>query len=226
MVRRFSHPTSFGNSLFTKCEQNHRMTDARGPFLGRLGFGRTPALVVVDMVRAYTEKGSALYAGEQMIDVVASIARLVDAARDAQIPIVYTGVKIETPALGGIFARKVPSLTLFESDLGELVPELAPKPGEPVLMKQYPSAFWGTSLAPMLVAAGVDSVIICGVSTSGCIRASATDAMQHGFIPLVVREAVGDRHPGPHEANLFDIDAKIGDVVSEAETIAHMEALR
>ena len=80
-------------------------------------------------------------------------------------------------------------------------------------------------MAISLVAAGVDSVIICGVSTSGCIRASATNAMQHGFIPLVVREAVGDRHPGPHEANLFDIDAKIGDVVSEAETIAHLGGL-
>lgn len=204
------------------------MPDAQGPFVGRLGFGHSPALVVVDMVLAYTDPRCSLYAGEQMPEVVGSIVRLIDAARAAGIPIVYTGVALQDDGLdGGIFFRKVPSLAIFQGDneFAEFVPELEPAAGESVIMKQYPSAFCGTPLSPMLRAAGVDSTIICGVSTSGCIRASATDAMQNGFIPLVVREAVGDRHPGPHEANLFDIDAKIGDVVSEAETIDHLKGL-
>jgi maleamate amidohydrolase len=204
------------------------MPDALGPFVGRLGFGRSPALVVVDMVRAYTEPQSELYAGAQMPAVVASICRMIAAARSAGIPVVYTGVKFQSPAEGGIFFRKVPSLTVFmgDNELAEFVPELSPLPGETIIMKQYPSAFWGTLLAPMLRAADIDSVLICGVSTSGCIRATATDAMQNGFIPLVVREAVGDRHPGPHEANLFDIAAKIGDVVSEDEAIEQLQMLK
>lgn len=227
MTHHFSNPSTFRNSPFTNCLQTRFMPDALGPFVGRLGFGRSPALVVVDMVRAYTEAGSDLYAGPQMPDVVGSICRLIDAARIARVPVVYTGVSIQNAAEGGIFLRKVPSLTVFMGDnaLAGLVPELSPRADETVLMKQYPSAFCGTSLAPMLRAGGIDSVVICGVSTSGCIRATATDAMQNGFIPLVVREAVGDRHPGPHEANLFDIDAKIGDVVSEVATIEHLQSI-
>ncbi len=204
------------------------MPDATGPFIGRLGFGRSPALVVVDMVTAYTDPNCALYIGEQAPDMVASISRLVDASRSADIPIIYTGVSISADGSnGGIFFRKVPSLSVFQpgSEFADFVPELEPLDGETVLFKQYPSALFATPLAAMLTAAGVDSTIICGVSTSGCIRATATDAMQHGFIPLVVRQAVGDRHPGPHESNLFDIDAKIGDVVDEADTIAHLERL-
>jgi maleamate amidohydrolase len=201
------------------------MPDATGPFTGHLGFGASSALVVVDMVNAYTDPDSDLYAGEQMPEVVASIVRLVRGARGAGIPIVYTGVQIAPDGSdGGVFARKVPSVRIFEDPvLGAFVPELEPAPGETVLMKQYPSALCGTPLAPMLRTKGVDTLIICGVSTSGCIRATATDAMQQGFIPIVVREAVGDRHPGPHEANLFDIEAKIGDVVSEAEVLGHLD---
>lgn len=204
------------------------MPDARGPFTGRLGFGRAPALVVVDMVKAYTDPAFPLYAGEQVHEVVAAIVRLVDAARVAGVPVVYTGVRfVPGGADGGIFFRKVPSLELFvgETEAGTLVPELDPRPDELVVMKQYPSAFCATPLAGMLRTAGVDTVVLVGVSTSGCIRASATDAMQQGFVPIVVREAVGDRHPGPHEANLFDIDAKIGDVVGLDEALAHLAAI-
>jgi maleamate amidohydrolase len=204
------------------------MPDATGPFTGRLGFGRAPALVVVDMVTGYTDPDCELYIGEPAVELVASIARLVDAARAADIPVVYTGVSISADGSnGGIFFRKVPSLSIFQpgGKFAGFVPELSPRDDETVIMKQYPSALCGTPLAAMLNAEGVDSVILCGVSTSGCIRATATDVMQHGFIPLVVREAVGDRHPGPHEANLFDIDAKIGDVVSEAETVEHLASL-
>lgn len=178
------------------------------------------------MCRAYAEPQFPLYAGEQVSDVIASIVHLVDGARLAGIPVVYTGVRLlPGGADGGIFFRKVPSLSLFigDTEAGRLVPELDPRADEVVIMKQYPSAFFSTPLASMLHASGVDTVMLCGVSTSGCVRASATDAMQLGFIPIVVREAVGDRHSGPHEANLFDIDAKIGDVVSEAEALSYLQ---
>lgn len=200
------------------------MPDAVGPFTGRLGFGARPSLVVIDMVSAYVDPACDLYMGPQGTEVVASIVQLVDAARSASVPIIYTGVQIEPDGRNaGVFFRKVPSLSIFlDPVFGTLVPELAPKPDELYLAKQYPSAFAGTSLAAMLAADRVDSTILCGVSTSGCVRATATDAMQHGFAPLVVRQAVGDRHDGPHEANLFDIDAKIGDVVSLDETLNYL----
>ena len=123
---------------------------------------------------------------------------------------------------GGIFFRKLPALRCFEAgahpELAAFDPALAPAPGETVITKQYASAFFGTTLASTLVDAGVDTLLIAGVSTSGCIRATALDACQHGFIPLVVREAVGDRHPAPHEANLFDLQAKYAEVVHLAQS--------
>ena len=197
--------------------------DTASPFTGRLGFGNRSALVVIDMVNAYVDPDCDLYLGDHVADTVASIARLVDGARAAGVPVVYTGVSLAADgADAGIFYRKVPAIATFrDPHLGALVPQLSPGDDEPVILKQYPSALCGTPLAAMLLSGGVDTVVMCGVSTSGCIRASATDVMQHGFIPIVVRDAVADRHAGPHDANLFDIDAKIGDVVTEAETLAH-----
>ena len=201
--------------------------DAASPFTGRLGFGARPALVVVDMVRAYTEPRFPLYAGPHVDGVVVSIVALLDAARRAGIPVVFTGVRYEPGgADGGVFFRKVPPLELFvgESEAGGLVAELDRRPDEPLLLKQYPSAFFGTSLDERLRDAAVDTLIIAGVSTSGCVRASATDAMQLGYVPIVVREAVGDRGQPAHDANLFDIDAKIGDVVALADVLDHLAA--
>jgi maleamate amidohydrolase len=205
------------------------MADEQTPFTGRLGYGDYPALVVVDMVRAYTEPRFSLYAGPHVADVVASIITLVEAARTAEIPVLFTGVRYEPGgADGGVFFRKLPPLELFvgDGDAGELVRGLHRRPDEPLLLKQYPSAFFGTSLTALLGEQGVDTVLLAGVSTSGCIRATATDAMQLGFVPIVVREAVGDRNPATHEANLFDIDAKIGDVVPLADALAHLAARR
>jgi nicotinamidase-related amidase len=119
---------------------------------------------------------------------------------------------------GGIFFRKLPALRCFEegSDpkLAEFASELEPRADEIVLTKQYASAFFSTPLASTLTAARIDTVLIAGVSTSGCIRATTVDACQHGFIPIVVREAVADRAAGPHEANLFDLQAKYAEVLS------------
>ena len=127
---------------------------------------------------------------------------------------------------GGLFRRKIPSLSVFDegSALAEPHPSVAPLPGEVVVRKQYASGFFGTSLASTLRALGADTVVIVGLTTSGCVRATAVDALQHGFVPVVVRDAVGDRDPRPHEANLLDLEAKYADVVSEREALAALAA--
>jgi maleamate amidohydrolase len=193
----------------------------RAGFGRRLTPGTRPALLVVDLVRAYFTPGAELYLGRRH-PCLDSAARLLEAAREQAVPVVHTRVSYAPGgADGGVFFRKVGALRHFVGDgpLGELMSEVAPKADEVVLVKQYASAFFGTSLASTLTALGVDTVVIAGVSTSGCIRATAVDAVQHGFVPLVVRDAVGDRDLGPHEANLFDLQAKYAEVVSEAEAL-------
>lgn len=196
-------------------------------FGGRLAFGRRPALLIVDFVRAYIEPGSPLYAGCE--SAFESTKRIRAAMRGKGLPVIFTGVEYDPGGVnGGIFYRKVGALKVFErgSRLAEYCDGLVPEAGESLLLKQYASAFFGTPLAATLTAQGVDTVIITGVSTSGCVRASALDACQHGFIPYVVRDAVGDRDPRPHEANLFDLQAKYAEVVSEAEILSLIAAVR
>ncbi len=204
-------------------------TYAGGGFGKRLGFGQRPALLVIDFVRAYLVKESPLYAGVEAAQ--AGAVTLLAAARAAGIPIVHTNVVYQPGGRdGGVFFRKVPALGCFEAgahpDLAAFAAGLEPLPGETVISKQYASAFFGTSLASTLTALGVDTVLIAGLSTSGCIRASAVDCCQHGFIPVVVAEAVGDRAAGPHESNLFDIHAKYGDVVGLDEVCAWLAKVR
>jgi maleamate amidohydrolase len=194
-------------------------------FHGRAGFGRRPALLVIDVNVGFTDPASPLVC--DLDGVVAAIGRLLDEARRAQIPVVYTtvsyteGDKIAAAA----FIEKVPALLTLAagSRWVEIDPRVAPLPHEPVLNKLFASAFYGTALSSLLAAAGCDSVIVTGASTSGCVRATAVDALQHGYRPLVPRDAVGDRNPAAHEANLYDIDAKYGDVVSLDDAIAHLE---
>ena len=197
---------------------------AKAGFGGRLSFGEKPALLIVDVVMAYLDPASPLYAGVE--DALASNVRLADAARAAAVPVIFTNVVYAPGGIdGGIFYRKVPALKAFErgSRDGAFPPGLQPQPTELVVSKQYPSAFFGTSLAPTLHAAGIDTLLITGFSTSGCVRASALDALCHGFVPFVVREACGDRDARPHEQNLFDMAAKMAEVVSEGEAIALMQ---
>jgi maleamate amidohydrolase len=198
----------------------------RGAFDGRLGFGSVPALILIDFVQAYFAKDSPLYAGVE--DALSSALRVRDAARQAGIPVIYTNVVYQTGADGGMFFKKVPALEAFMAGnpLGGWPERLQPADGELVVSKQYASAFFGTSLASTLTAARVDTLIITGVTTSGCIRATCVDTISHGFIPVVVREGVGDRHEAPHEANLFDMNAKYGDVVDEAAVIDHLQGMR
>ena len=192
----------------------------RAGFRARLGFGERPAVIVVDVCEAYLDPTSPLYAAVE--DVVEAVGRVVDAARLAAIPVIFTRVVYQPGgADGGIFYRKVPSLKIFEagSPAGEFPDRVRPRDGDVVVLKQYPSAFFGTSLAATLTAKAVDTTIITGLTTSGCVRATALDAMQSGFIPIVVRDAVGDRDERPHEASLFDLDNKYADVVDIDEVL-------
>ena len=193
---------------------------AQAGFNGGLAFGRRPALLVVDVVQAYLRRDSSLYAGVEA--ALASMLRPIEAARNAALPIVYTNVAYQAEgADGGLFYRKVPALKLFDagSPFGAFADGVAPRPGEVVVTKQYASAFFATSLASTLQAWGVDTVIIGGFSTSGCVRATALDALQHGFAPFLVEEACGDRNPQVQAANLFDLQAKYAEVVGEAAII-------
>lgn len=196
-------------------------------FHGRAGFGRRPALLVIDVNVGFTDPSSPLVC--DLDGVVAAIGRLLEATRRAQLPVVYTtvsyteGDKIAAAA----FIDKVPALLTLEagSRWAEIDSRIAPLPHEPVLNKLFASAFFGTPLSSLLASAGCDSVVVTGASTSGCVRATAVDALQHGYRPVVPREAVGDRNPDAHEANLYDIDAKYGDVVSVDDVVAHLEEL-
>jgi nicotinamidase-related amidase len=201
---------------------------AAGGFGLSLPAGRRPALVVVDFVRAYLEPGSPLYAGVEPARAAAE--KLLAAARAAVIPIVHTNVAYEAGGRnGGVFFKKVPALRCFEAGadptLQQFAPGLEPRAGESVITKQYASAFFASPLASLLTSLSVDTLLLAGVSTSGCIRATAVDACQHGFIPWVVREAVGDRHAAPHEASLFDLQAKYAEVVALGDALAYLKDL-
>jgi maleamate amidohydrolase len=191
---------------------------------GRIGFGKKPALLLVDFVQAYFEPGCDLYAGVD--SALASALRLREAAHAAGVPVVLTRVTYhETGFDGGRFFEKAKPLRNFlpGSPTAAWPAGLEPLSSELIINKQYPSAFFGTSLASTLTAAGIDTVILTGLSTSGCVRATCVDCMSHGFRTIVVRDACGDRHPAPHEANLFDMNAKYADVVGEAEAMNYLK---
>ncbi|MCM6771938.1 isochorismatase family protein [Nocardia sp. CDC159] len=193
----------------------------RHGFAATLGPGDSPAVLVVDICAAYLTDGSPLRAPVE--DAVRAAATLVAHARDHGRPVLFTRVAYRPgTADGGLFRRKVPALAVFEegNPLGAFLDDPAPRPAEVVITKQYASAFHGTSLAATLTAARIDTVCIVGLTTSGCVRATATDALQHGFRPLVVADACGDRDPRLHEANLLDLGAKYADVLDLRAALA------
>jgi nicotinamidase-related amidase len=195
-------------------------------FGGRGGFGRRPALVVIDMTLGFTDPQSPLAC--DLEGPVSEIRKLLKAAREAEIPIVFTTVAYrESDKLtAAAFIDKVPALLTLEAGTrwAEIDPRISPRETEPVLNKLFASGFFGTGLSSLLTAAGVDTLIITGASTSGCVRATAVDALQYGFRPVLPREAVGDRNPDAHEANLYDVDAKYGDVVPVEEVLDLLRA--
>ncbi|WP_249975535.1 N-carbamoylsarcosine amidohydrolase [Vreelandella olivaria] len=214
-----SHANDVGdNSL------NHNY---QGVWDGRIGFGNKAVLLIVDFMQGYTTPESPLFA-PGVVEAVANMPPLLGAARRTHTPVIHTNILYHAPDQmdGGIWVKKAPVMRAMVAGnpFAEFCPEVTPRQDELVITKQYASAFFGTSLATTLVAMGIDTLIITGCSTSGCIRATAVDGLQHGFRVMVVRDCVGDRHPTPHEANLFDIDSKYGDVINSDEAIHHLLA--
>ena len=194
----------------------------------KIGFGRKPAIILVDFVAAYFEPDCELYA--EVDSELASALRIRDAARASapDILIIYTNVVYNSTAINGgrFFEKALPLKNFVEGNPMGAWPEgLQPRDDELVISKQYPSAFFGTSLSSTLTAKGIDTLIITGLTTSGCVRATCVDCISHGFVPIVVADACGDRHDAPHIASLFDMNAKYGDVVSEQEAIEYLEQL-
>jgi maleamate amidohydrolase len=192
---------------------------------GRAGFGERPALIVVDMSLAFTDPEGPLKC--DLGDTTEAIAELLETARRAGAPVVFTtvayGDRERTSARAML--KKMPAALEIEpgSRWVEIDPKLAPREGEPVITKVFPSAFFGTTLASYLTGAGCDSVIVTGASTSGCVRATTVDAVSHGFGVVVPREAVGDRFEDAHEQSLADMDMKYADVVSAEKVSAWLE---
>ena len=188
--------------------------------------GSRPAVLVVDFSCGFTDPECTL--GADMSAEVEATRRLLDAARGKSLPVIFTTIGYE-PSLkdGGLWLQKVPSLG--ELRIGgrwvEIDPRLEPREDETIVLKKGASAFFGTNLPAILVSQGVDSVILCGATTSGCIRATAIDLLQYGYPTLVPRECVADRAQAPHEANLFDIQAKYADVVSVEDALAYLESV-
>lgn len=187
----------------------------------RVGFGTHPAVVVVDYIVGFTDPSSPL-AGNFASELRATKS-LLNAMRRRGFPVFFTTTAYDKAMTeAGVFVRKVPSLAVLQrgSRWVAIDPSLKRRKTEVVIEKQYASAFFGTSLASTLHAQGVDTLIVTGCTTSGCVRATAVDGLQHGLRVIVPRECVGDRAASPHEANLIDIDGKYGDVMSLKEVVA------
>jgi maleamate amidohydrolase len=191
----------------------------RGGLAGRLEWGERPAVVVVDLINGFTDPSCP--PGSDLDEVVARTASLVKAADAAGVPVFFTTIRYAPGDLERlVWLRKMPALrVLTEGSRWVEVDERLPV-REPVIAKKAASAFHGTDLAGRLAAVGADTLVVCGATTSGCVRATAIDGCALDFGVFVPRECVGDREPGPHEANLLDIDAKYGDVVSVEEVLA------
>lgn len=189
-----------------------------------IGIGRRAAVLVVDVIQAFTNPASPL--GANLDSMVTAIQQLLATARTRGLPVIFTTVAYDESSWqpAQVFLEKVPSLRVLRVGTAEVEVDarLGRLASEPVLTKQFASAFFGTALASLLTSHSCDTVIVTGCTTSGCVRASVVDALQYGFRPIVPREAVGDRAPGPHEANLFDIQAKYGDVLPLEEILARL----
>jgi maleamate amidohydrolase len=190
---------------------------------GRMGFGTSPALLIVDFQRGFTDPNSPV--GGDLSQEISATRSLLDAARRRRLPIAYTAVGFHQSTRDGeTWLRKMPGLAILKekSHWCEIDERIAPQTDEPVWIKRAPSAFFGTPIVPFLTAACVDTLIVVGCVTSGCIRATTIDAASYGYRTIVPVECVGDRAAGPHRWNLFDIDAKYADVEPQAKVLAYL----
>jgi len=188
--------------------------------------GSRPAVLVIDFSCGFTDPDCPL--GSDLTPQVEATRRLLDAARERSLPVIFTTIGFDASLKdGGLWLQKVP--TLGDLQLGgrwvEIDERLGRRDDETVIVKKGASGFFGTNLASILLTQGVDSVVLCGATTSGCIRATAVDLLQYGWPTLVPRECVGDRAQAPHDANLFDIQAKYADVVSVEDAVAYVESV-
>ena len=189
--------------------------------------GERPAVLVVDFSRGFTDPECTM--GSDLTQEVEATNRLLAAAREREIPIIFTTIGFE-PNLkdGSLWLEKAPGLgeLLIGGKWVEIDPRLGRREDETVILKKGASAFFGTNLPSILVSQGVDTIVMCGATTSGCIRATAIDLLQYGYPTLVPRECVGDRAQAPHEANLVDIQAKYADVVSVEAALSYLESVK
>jgi maleamate amidohydrolase len=194
-------------------------------FGGKVGIGSQPALCIVDFVNGFIDPK--VFGGGNIAEAVASTVGLLAAARRCGLPVAFTRVVYaEDGHDRGAFVRKVPALAKLTEHApdGQIVPELAPRPGELILRKTQPSAFFGTGYADKLRQQGIDTVIVTGCTTSGCVRATVVDAMSYDFRTIVARDCVGDRSLAAHEANLFDMEQKYADLIDSEAIIAMLRA--
>jgi maleamate amidohydrolase len=194
----------------------------------RIGFGERPALLVIDMVKAFTNPDMML--GANLDRQIEAHRPLLALAHERKIPVLFSTVMYEDADFkdAGIWALKQKGVVTLKAgtDGVKVDPRLDFRPTDSLLVKKYASCFFGTDLVSRLLAHRVDTLIITGCTTSGCVRASAVDACQTGFRPMVVREAVGDRSVAAHDQSLFDLQAKYADVVSLEETLAYLKTIR
>jgi maleamate amidohydrolase len=196
----------------------------RGIFQERFGFGKRPALVIIDMAYGWTD---AAYAGgsTRLDSAIAAIRQLLSMARSKQVPVYYTtSVFHESPQLKSA-ADFSPKFRKWDRRACEIDERVRPLPTEYVLQKEHASAFAGTPLAGHLIGQGVDTILITGCSTSACVRATATDAKSFEFRPIIIREAVQDRSEIAHEFTLFDIQARFADVMTLSDSLAYLQSL-
>jgi maleamate amidohydrolase len=204
------------------------MTDdvyTRQNFGNEVGLGRKPALLIVDFQVGFADPD--VFGGGNVKEAIAATVPLLQEARTLGLPVAYTrAVFADDGSDAGVFGTKVPGLKHLTdaAEISQIVPQLKPKPGEYVVRKTGPSAFFGTSLSAWLNAKGVDSLLVTGATTSGCVRASVIDAISYNYRTTVVTDCCGDRALGPHEANLFDMGQKYADLLTVEEAIAAARA--
>lgn len=192
-----------------------------------IGFGRRPAVLVIDMIQAFTDPQAML--GAELSPQIGATQVLLAAARARGLPVFFSTVSYDDADFrdAGIWALKQKGVMTLRAGTPavELDPRLQRLPGEGWLVKKYASCFFGTDLTSRLLSRGVDTLLLAGCTTSGCVRASAVDALQSGLRPMVVRECVGDRSPAAHDQSLFDLQAKYADVVGLDEACRYLEQL-
>lgn len=207
------------------CSQVTQVYTAAG-FGARLERGGRPAIVVVDFTYGFTDPSYPT--ASDMTEQVMATRRLIDAARESSLPVIFTTIAFEKGHLGSLaWLRKATGMgaLIAGTRLVEVDGRLGRREDEVLIVKHGASAFFGTDLASHLTALHVDTVVITGATTSGCVRASAVDAVQSGFDVLVPRECVADRASAPHEASLFDIDQKYGDVIGLDDALDYLSGL-